>query len=272
MEIEVDKTGAPSSPPGEVRAPVLGACLLAAAAAAAYVLRVGGRCCGGLVARDLYDYGTWVLVVALAVAGLVLLTSRTASLRVLAAAAGGVIAAQLAGTAVVAFRRWVPVGGFGHGTWDNLSQLRTVSALLAICSLGAVVACLASLRDDRAVPVQVGRLARAVAAAAGLLVAVALPIIVAGGRSDVLDIQSLGAHALVYSLPLGVSLVLTGWLSRAAAWAVALAVMASGLVLADPNRQLVTTPAHTSGLVLVLVAATAVLVTRAARADRAGPS
>ena len=97
------------------------------------------------------------------------------SLRVPTAAAGGVLAAQLAGTGLVAFRRWVPVGGFGPGEWDNIGQLRLLSALLVLCGVAAVVACLVSLRAEAALPVRVPWTSRSVALCAGLLVVVALP-------------------------------------------------------------------------------------------------
>lgn len=267
MDVGADPQATPAEQTRLGSGPVVGATLLVAAAVSAYVLRVGGVCCGGIVARDLYDYGTWLLVAGLAVVGVILVAARGRVVRVPTAAAGGVLAAQLAGTGVVAFRRWVPVGGFGHGKWDNIHQLQLVSALLAVCGLGAVVVCLLSLRAEEAFPARVAWTARAVALSAGLLVVVALPVVFAGGQADILDVTSIGAHALVYSVPFGVSLALTGWLSPPAAVAVSLCVMVSALVLVDANRQLVSTPGHASGLILVLVAAAVVLLARASARD-----
>ena len=224
MDVDADQHATPAERTGLGSGPVVGATLLVAAAVSAYVLRVGGVCCGGIVARDLYDYGTWLLVAGLAVVGVILVAARVRVVRVPAAAAGGVLAAQLAGTGVVAFRRWVPVGGFGHGKWDNI---RPAAAGRVPCSPSAASApsWSASSRSAprRRSPSGPWTAAR-VALSAGLLVVVALPVVFAGGQADILDVTSIGAHALVYSVPFGVSLALTGWLSRPAAVAVSLCV------------------------------------------------
>lgn len=191
---------------------------------------------GPALHSPVFDSARWLIVVALAACGGALLTGR-ARLVGPAAAAGAVLAAQLVGTGVVAVRHARPLAGFGEISFHAVGEVRLLGGALALAALVAGVACLTVLvRPLRTSPAPRSPGARVLALGVGAGVAVGLPLLLGAGDHTTTDRGSLGAYALLYSLPLGTALAATPWLPRATALTVAAIVACSGLLLllADP--------------------------------------
>jgi hypothetical protein len=195
---------------------------------------------------SLFSWGHLILVALLLGAGLTLLLATTPTVAVVAAAVGLVPAAQLAGAGVVAARHWHPAAGIsGPGLWTNqpmLVGLAFAGALAAAVAGLAMLGLLAANRRDLPTFSAVSIAGRA-SIVIGVLVAILLPIALSIGDRDAHDLTSLGAFALLWSLPWGGALALTAWLPRAAAVATGLTVAVSA-ASAYPNYELVRVEHH----------------------------
>ena len=144
--------------------------------------------------------------------------------RSLAAVMGIVAAAQLAGTGIVAHRRWFTSGGFGSHA-SNEPLLRLLALMMALVGAVAVGLLLGILWVDGALRFR--GWTRAVAAVAiGVVVAVLVPLQM--GYEPFNRTTQLGAHALMHSLPWAFVIALSGWLD----WRTALAGLAAVVVCA----------------------------------------
>jgi len=218
----------------------------------------------GLRAGTLYPPADWVLLAGMAMCGVALVVAPRLRDRLadVAAGAGLVAAAQLAGTGVVAFKHWRPyVGMSGHG--DHLTELKVLAVVMACAGLGASLAFLWWLVAARCLPVAVPGVARVTCAVAGLVVVVGLPVGIAAGRSELMDLTSLGAFALIYSLPWGLAVMLSGWLARPAASGALVAVLVSiGLALKGPQMASLVLSNQTPAFVGTLIAVSVALAVR----------
>jgi hypothetical protein len=135
-----------------------------------------------------------------------------------------VAAAQLAGTGIVAHRRWFTSGGFGSHA-SNEPLLRLLALMMA--SAGAIAVGLLSwiLWVDGALRFR-GWIRAVTAVAIGVTVAVMVPLQM--GYEPFNRTTQLGAHALMHSLPWALVIALSGWLD----WRAALAGLATVLVCA----------------------------------------
>ena len=175
----------------------------------------------------------WVELVALIVACGVLALRSDRDMRAIAAAVGAVLSAQMAGSALYAVKRWVPIGGFGGGI-KNLGTLRALAAAMALTAIFAGTSCVIVLVKEGALRPSTAR-SSLVVAGCGLVVVVALPLVLGAGGNATMDLTSIGAYALLFSIPWGVGIVGAAWLPRPPAVAVLVTVAASAcLLIASP--------------------------------------
>ena len=247
-----------------------GTILLAASAVLLVMLTARATCDGGSAWNPgfsgggylgLFGWSHGVLLGLLAASGVGLLVADSRASAIVPAALGLAPSAQLAGAAVVARQRWLPKGGMiGCGVWTNMTLLETIAVIGAVAAAAAFLACLALLASH-------GFALRSGSAAfLGLLVAIALPVLLSRGNAELQDATSIGAFALLWSLPWGVTLALSGALHRTAALAAAAAV-AVGALVALPTYQLVQVDRTWVALVVGLAAAAVVVATRTARSE-----
>ena len=150
---------------------------------------------GGWTLPPLYD---WAMLVLIACAGLGLLLGDAGV--GLTAVAG----AALAGTGVVATRRWYTSGGFGAGPALNLGLLQVLAALLAIAGFVLVASGARTVRRIR----QRTMVSVVVCASAAVTVFAVPPLF---GPDSYSTATQLGSYALMYSLPWALAIVLVGW-------------------------------------------------------------
>jgi hypothetical protein len=233
-----------------------GVLVIAAAAVLTVMVRTHGRDNGsswhlGLFkgSLSLFSWAHLILVALLLISGLMLVLNA-ANLKVVAVAAalGLVPAAQLGGAGIVAVRHWHPAAGMsGPGVWANqpmLVGMAGAGALAAGIALLVLLRVLVLVASPRAVPTPsnlttVGRFSVVI----GALAFVSLPLLLSIGDPDAHDLTSLGAFALLWSLPWGGALALTALLPRAAAIATGLTVAVSA-ASAYPNYELVSFRHH----------------------------
>lgn len=198
------------------------------------------------------------LAVVLAVAGLLVLRTRG---RVAVAALLGVIglcAAQLAGAGLVARRRWPLYWGCcASGNVTEGDLVRDLATGMAVACSVTAAACVGVLVRKRYLGWR--GVWATVAAPVALLVAVALPRLVAGSWEDE---RELAAWALMYSLPFAGALAISALMERFAALAVATAVACSALVATVGKPFLLLGRPWSAALVLVIAAGVAVAAAR----------
>ena len=259
-----DSNGGPSSPssgasvgagqaaPDERPSIWLGFTVLTASAVALGCLCVDGR--NRFVAlSDMHDQ-LWVgftiysldhvvLGLCLLLAAVALLVVRPVWKRVTLGAVAGMCAAQLAGLGMVSFRRWPAFAG-SYGTVPDWGLVRALAAVMAVICGIAAIACLAFV-VRRGTP---RRRALLVAGPLGLMLVVVLPFLVPWAGADLGDRM---AVVLMYGLPFGVALAVTGLLDFGPAFVVTAAVAVSGVLMALTSTAFVS-PDHlvlTIGLV-----------------------
>ena len=187
----------------------------------------------------LFSWTHWLLVGILLASGLLLALQRGHVMSLVAASSGLVSAGMLAGVSVVAYKRWHPAGGMsGCGLPRNHYALQSMSILAAAAGALAFLACLGVLRR-----LGMGARREVLPLGVGALVAVLLPIVLAVGGPDTRDVTSLGAFALLWSLPWGLSLALSAWLVRPAAVTIG-ATVAVTSVTGYPHYELVLFNSH----------------------------
>lgn len=155
-----------------------------------------------------------------------------------------VLAAQLAGLGIVAAKHWKPAFGMGGGYVGDPDQLARLAWIVGLAGLVAAAAAVGQLvclgvfrwrRADRGPrdPVRLSSTEGLVLGGTGAAILLLLPFGVALGDPDAHDLTSLGAFALIYSAPLGVtvgaSALLVGRLSAVATASCAVAAACSAL-------------------------------------------
>lgn len=212
-----------------------------------------------------YLPGAWVELVGLALLGLVIITGTDSPTRRTATCVSSVLAAQLAGSAVYAFKRWEPIGGFGGGV-ANIVLVRVFAAAMAVTMLIAGSACLAALVREGAFRIRLLRSIRIFVVAVGVGLVLGLPWVLGVGGSETTDLTSIGAYALLYSLPWGVAVVGTAWMGKTQATAVlATVALSAGLLLLPARLNVVDIRNAIAGSLVVLIAAGLVGLVRVLR-------
>lgn len=201
---------------------VAGVWALAAAVSAGFAL--------GIVSSPaLYSGTSWVLAAVLVMSGVVLGIAARRGVRAWwspVAAVAAVVAAQLAGTGMVAAKHWRTTFGY-HGGSGHLPLLEILAVLMAVLTAGACVVALRRLVAWGSIPARPHMTARWTAIIGGAVLVLGLPSAIGSGSPDNQDPPSLLAYALIYSLPWGAAVVVTAWMSRSAALATLTAVAAS---------------------------------------------
>ncbi len=113
-----------------------------------------------------------------------------------------------------AHKHWLPAFGFGGGYAGDAHNLRLLAWVVAGPGILAAVAAFAQLvvQHDWPRPGVTG--VRWSRVGIGVVVLVGLPFLISTADSRLTDRTSLVALALIYSIPWGLSLVGSGWLSR----------------------------------------------------------
>jgi hypothetical protein len=164
----------------------------------------------------IYPWSTYVFALALVVAGVVLLVCVfTAHKRWLGpvAVVALVTAMQLGGIGSVAVKHWGPSFGMGGGYGDP-HQLERQAWLLAFLGTISGLAALGMLAIDRQYVLRSRVWTQVLCVGTGVLFVVLVPFAVGAGSAENRDATSLGAYALMYGLPWGITLVLAGFLKR----------------------------------------------------------
>ena len=162
---------------------------------------------------SLYSNSCWVLLAVLFLVGVSMLVVRPTpdGVRSWAHGAGLVVGAQLAGIGIVALKHWRPWFGM-TGAYRHLALLELFAGLLALAGLVVAVVCLWQLAAAKDLPVRTSGLARWAFVGLGVLVAAGLPWLLVDSAVAGSQMTTLGAAALMFSLPWGVTLGLCGWL------------------------------------------------------------
>jgi hypothetical protein len=208
--------------------------------------------------RSVYDLSTVFLLSLLLVGGVSMLFADRAARRV-GAILGLAAGAQLAGTGVVAFRRWHTSGGFTNAA-DNEGLLRVLAIVLAGAGATAALVSLVVLHREGVFAGVGRRRGLAIAAAvAAVGLAIAVPLAMGHDYGGERLMQG-GAHALMYGLPWAVVLFVGALADRISAIAAALVVIASAFPLLD---EVLMIPASrpSAGFVVAAIAASAVAIT-----------
>ena len=237
-----------------------GVVLVAAAVVSAGVLSVEDASSGSgfLSGGTLYPAAAWVFALALGVAGVALVVGAGPAV----AGVGGVASLQLAGTGLVAVKHWRPYMGMA-GTYEHLAVLQLLAGLLALAAFVAVVVCLAVLVGAGAFPVPARPLVVWSSVVVGGVLLATVPVLVGRGDPETMDVSSLGAFALVYGVPWGLSVAASAWMVQRTAVAVLAAVLGSTLLAAatKPMVDIVFT-SPTSAFVSASAAVVVVLAVR----------
>lgn len=178
---------------------------------------------------SLYTMQNWLQAIAIAVSGILLVLPNTL-VRTRWMAGGVTLASSglLLGSAIVAVKHWRPYGGMAIG-YERTNEMRTLSVIAGTAALVAAVAALAWLHRSGALSAAVPRLARVLALIGAVVMVIMIPPLVGMGSNETMDATSLGAFALIYALPWGVSLALTAFLNRQATMGVLAVIIASAV-------------------------------------------
>jgi hypothetical protein len=214
------------------------------------------------VGGSLFGVGQAVLIVVMLLTGGALLVTHRGGLTVPLVAVTGLVAAELAGVGIVSIRRWglFVGGGYADGSVVDWRQGRVLAAGMGLVCAVVAVGCLVLVLRRGA---RWHLVRAAVVVPVAVVVAVAAPPLV---RTPWGDLADLVAWALMYSLPFGIGLLLTAFLTRLAGLALVLTVAVSVLVapLGESFLENMAPSGPAQSLVLIAAGATAVvlLVTR----------
>jgi hypothetical protein len=232
--------------------------LLAGTVSVAVVAVDGAGSLGGAFVRGsitVYGPPQAVLAVALVAAGLLLLLMRRREAVGALVGVIGLCAAQLAGAGFVAYRRWPLYWGCcSLGDVTEGDRVRSFALVMAVACAVPAVGCAAVLASKGFL--RWHGVACAVAIPAAVVVAVAVPRLLAGGWADELQLAS---WALMYSLPFATALAVSGLMERTPALAVVGAVACSALLatVGDPFLVLGRPWGTAPGLVIITTAVVA---------------
>jgi hypothetical protein len=240
--------------------------VLAACAVSGCVFSVRGRPSAIGYSGTLYDGCRWLLLGLLVVAGIGLLDRKRAEVTRVAAILGAIAAVQLVTTGIVAAKHWHPLSGsLGYGS-ANLSTLVFLAWILIVVAGIATIACVAAAR---AAGVTGRSRYRWIALVVGAAIAVALPLVLGYHHGHMMGLRSLAAYALLYSLPWGAAIAVSGWLDRVVALtALATVVVSAAGAVVSHDILPVASPSHGFVPVVVVTIALAALMFRERRQVR----
>ncbi|GAA3950634.1 hypothetical protein Aau02nite_76950 [Amorphoplanes auranticolor] len=220
--------GPPQQP---VTTAVAGAFIVVCAASAAFAVAVSDRLLSPDVPGSRLDYPPAVgpLLLTLAVAGMTIMTYRRRARA--AALLAAIVAAQLAGTGLIAIRSWFAIKGFG-GSGSLTATPITYAGTVALAAAAATVAAAALVWREPADGWRSFIPARPLYIAVGVAVVTLLPQ-QWNAATESGDITGLGPIAtLTYSLPWGVGITVLGWMRGRCAVAAAITVAVAAVLCA----------------------------------------
>ena len=138
----------------------------------------------------------------------------------------------------------------------NIVLVRAAAAAMAVAMVIASMMCLSALLREGGTRNPLPRAVRAFTLGAGIGVVCGLPLILGDGRSATTDLTSIGAYAILYSIPFGGALIVTAWLAEVPAFAVlgTIAVAAALVIPWQPTRTIVEIHDSAAGFLLVVIA------------------
>jgi hypothetical protein len=211
---------------------------------------------------SLYTPQNWLQGAAILVCGVLLvIPGSTVGTRWAASGVSLASSGLLFGSAIVAVKHWRPYGGMAIG-YVRTHEMEVLSGIAGAAALIAAVASLIALSRSRAFPVAVSRVGRTFALVGGAVMIVVIPPLVGMGSSEDMDARSLGAFALIYGLPWGVALALTGFMNPLAAVAIHFTVAASAAltIVLHPMPDLVFGSAVPAGVVGLAITSLALFI------------
>ena len=183
--------------------------------------------------HSLYTKYAWALAAALLLAGVAVVVAASTGARLIgafASAGGVVVGAQLGATGAVAHHHWKGWFGPGQPGYGHLDELKLLSLALGTLCLGAVLLLIrALLRQHVLERSATSTFARAALAVIGLVVIAAVPYLLAVD-DNVVTTQTYLAFAALFSVPWGVAIIASGWLSRWAAAGACVTVIGSAVL------------------------------------------
>lgn len=231
----MDETGAdtapgPSIPPGVL----VGLAVAVLAAGCGLILSVQSTADLHVgTYHSLYTKYSWALALALLLAGSAVVVAASTGARMIgafASAGGVVVGGQLGATGAVAHHHWKGWFGPGQPGYGHLDELKLLSlALGTLCLFAVLLMIRALLRQHVVEPGATSSLTRAAMAAIGVIVIILVPYLLAIDDNVVTTRTYLGFAAL-FSLPWGIAIIASGWLSRWAAAGACVTVMGSAVL------------------------------------------
>ena len=166
----------------------------------------------------IYPWWLWVIVALGVGSSLVSINSGWQNARVAPFSSGVALvsSAIVVGTGVVGRVHIEPAFGMGGG-YGNLPHLQLGAVLMAVGGGIAAALAIVQLVARRQLPASAPGSVRSTCVVIGAALIALLPFAVALIDADARDLTSWGAIGLIYAGPWGVSVALSGWLTRPAA-------------------------------------------------------
>jgi hypothetical protein len=152
-------------------------------------------------------YPWWLLVLAL-LGVLAAAWSVFSPSPVVPLAVAGVVAAHVAGSAFVGAKHWAAVNGIIGGAPGDRFSFQVMALAMSASAVAALGLCTWLMVRTGALQLALGRVKPSGTLLLGAAIVLLLPFGVAAGDPQALDVTSLVAFALVYSLPWGLVLML----------------------------------------------------------------
>ena len=185
-----------------------------AAAPCAIVLAVPGHTGLSDQSVTVYDRGSWLLLALVVVAGIGLIIRDHGAVARVAATTGAIAAVQLVTTGLVAAKHWRPLTGMAGLAPSDLPVLILLAWVLVVAAATATATCLVAARMIGLRRHGSPDAYRWIAAAIGVVIALGLPPVLGSGNPQNMDARSLAAYMLLYALPWGATIAISGWLTR----------------------------------------------------------
>ena len=228
-----------------------GAVLLVCGVVAIWVLaHSDSRMPGRFPPREsLFTVGNWVEALTVTGSGLGLLVPRRPTLHAVGIGLAVASAGLLFGSSVVAVKHARPYSGISAVA--GVEALVRQAMVVAVASAVAAIAALIWLGVSKSFTAGAARRSRAACVALGLVVLVVVPPLAGVGGSGDLDVNSQAAYVLVWSLPWGICIAMSGFVRRPVALGLLTATAVSQIctVAFWPMPDLVSDTARLAGAV-----------------------
>lgn len=162
----------------------------------------------------IYPWWAALYVVVGVVVSLVSITLRDDSRALMVPAFLLVMEAQLTGLGLVSVKHWKPSFGMRGGYAGEPENLVRLACVVAVAAGFATLAAIGQLVSERAFPIRATARDGLLFGGTGALILLMLPLGIGEGVPELLDLTSLGAFLLIYSAPIGLTVLGAAWLAR----------------------------------------------------------